>query len=99
MTNKKASVIIGNIPVYGDECYSIAEYQEAKTIAVQALSQEPCDDAISRQAVRHILNHEVKMPIKVWKKLFELVDCLPPVNPTSNVSIQITEREKYGRFN
>lgn len=41
MTNEKASVIIGNIPVYGDECYSIAEYQEAKTMAVQALLQEP----------------------------------------------------------
>lgn len=40
MTNEKASVIIGNIPVYGDDCYSIAEYQEAKTVAVQALSQE-----------------------------------------------------------
>ena len=39
-------------------------------------------DLISRQAVRHILNHEVKMPIKVWKKLFELVDDLPPVSPT-----------------
>lgn len=41
MTNEKASVIIGNIPVYGDERYSIAEYQEAKTIAVQTLLQEP----------------------------------------------------------
>lgn len=41
MTNEEASVIIGNIPVYGDECYSIAEYQEAKTMAVQALLQEP----------------------------------------------------------
>ena len=41
MTNEKASVIIGNIPVYGDECYSIAEYQEAQTVAVQALLQKP----------------------------------------------------------
>ena len=49
--------------------------------AIKALEQEPCEDAISRQAVRHILNHEVKMPIKVWKKVFELVDDLPPVTP------------------
>lgn len=41
MTNEKASIIIGNIPVYGDECYSIAEYQEAKTLAIHALLQEP----------------------------------------------------------
>ena len=39
------------------------------------------DDLISRQAVRHILNHEVKIPINVWKKLFELVDNLPSVQP------------------
>jgi len=38
MTNEEAQIIIGNIPVYGDECYSIAEYQEAKTMAIQALS-------------------------------------------------------------
>ena len=49
--------------------------------AMNTLDQEPCEDAISRQAVRHILNHEVKMPIKVWKKVFELVDDLPPVIP------------------
>lgn len=41
MTNEKASIIIGNISVYGDECYSIAEYQEAKAVAIQALLQEP----------------------------------------------------------
>lgn len=53
--------------------------------AIKSLEQEPCEDAISRQAVRHILNHEVKMPIKVWKKLFELVDCLPPVTPQPKI--------------
>lgn len=50
---------------------------------------KPCEDAISRRAVRHILNHEVKMPIKVWKKVFELVDNLPPVTPQyTDVEIQ-----------
>lgn len=44
-----------------------------------------CEDAISRQAVRHILNHEVKMPIKVWKKVFELVDDLPSVTPQPKI--------------
>ena len=38
MTDEEAIAIIGNIPVYGDECYSIAEYQEAKTMAIKALS-------------------------------------------------------------
>lgn len=40
MKENEASVIIGNIPVNGkDGCYSIAEYQEAKTVAVQALEE------------------------------------------------------------
>lgn len=40
MKENEASVIIGNIPVNGkDGCYSITEYQEAKTVAVQALEE------------------------------------------------------------
>ena len=40
MKKNEASVIIGNIPVNGkDGCYSITEYQEAKTVAVQALEE------------------------------------------------------------
>ena len=40
MKKNEASVIIGNIPVKGkDGCYSITEYQEAKTVAVQALEE------------------------------------------------------------
>ena len=38
MTREEAQIIIGNIPVYGDECYSADEYQEAKTMAIKALS-------------------------------------------------------------
>lgn len=41
MTREKASVIIGNIPIEGDNCYTIAEYQEAKAMAIQALEQQP----------------------------------------------------------
>jgi len=37
MTNKEAQTIIGNLPIYGDDCYSITEYQEAKAIAIKAL--------------------------------------------------------------
>ena len=51
MTNKDASVIIGNIPIEGDDCYTIAEYQEAKAMAIKALKQQPSEDCISRQAV------------------------------------------------
>lgn len=37
MTNKEAQTIIGNLPIYGDDCYSITEYQEAKAMAIKAL--------------------------------------------------------------
>lgn len=38
MTREKAIIILGNIPIDGkDKCYSIAEYQEAKTMAIEAL--------------------------------------------------------------
>lgn len=45
MTAEEASVIIGNIPIEGDDCYTIAEYQEAKARAIQALEAQPnrCD--------------------------------------------------------
>lgn len=39
MTNEQAQIIIGNIPIDGqDECYSISEYQEAKAMAIEALA-------------------------------------------------------------
>ena len=40
MTKEEAIMIIGNIPINPltvDECYSISQYQEAKTIAIEAL--------------------------------------------------------------
>lgn len=52
MTNEEAQIIIGNIPIKPevlDDCYSIAEYQEAKAMAIKALEQEPCEDCISRE--------------------------------------------------
>ena len=37
MTNEEARIIVGNIPINGDECYSIPEYQQAKAMAIKAL--------------------------------------------------------------
>ena len=44
MTNEEAQIIIGNIPIKPevlDDCYDITEYQEAKTMAIKALEQQP----------------------------------------------------------
>lgn len=40
MTNEEASIIVGNIPINGDGCYSISEYQQAKAMAIEALEQK-----------------------------------------------------------
>ena len=40
MTYEEAMIIIGNIPIYEktmDGCYTVAEYQEAKMMAINAL--------------------------------------------------------------
>ena len=42
MTVEEAQIIIGNIPINPkvlDNCYSITEYQEVKTMAIKALEQ------------------------------------------------------------
>ena len=56
MTNKDASIIIGNIPIEGDDCYTIAEYQEAKARAIQALEQQPSEDCISREEAQDLIS-------------------------------------------
>ena len=59
MTIEKAKIIIGNLPT--DDCYLLNEYQEAKAMAIKALEQEPCEDAINRasaiNAVSEALEH------------------------------------------
>ena len=52
MTNEEAAIIIGNIPIKPevlDDCYSIAEYQWAKGMAIKALEQQrwiPCSERL-----------------------------------------------------
>lgn len=41
MTNNEAFIILGNIPIpVDDECYDICQYQEAKAIALDAVSKQ-----------------------------------------------------------
>lgn len=78
MKENEASVIIGNIPVNGkDGCYSITEYQEAKTVAVQALEEiqqyrtigtpEECRAAVEKQTA--------KKPVMDGYCCFESYEC------------------------
>ena len=78
MKENEASVLIGNISVNGkDGCYSIAEYQEAKTVAVQALEEiqqyraigtlEECRAAVEKQ--------KPKKPVMDGYCCFESYEC------------------------
>lgn len=55
MTTEEAKNVIGNIPIKPevlDDCYSITEYQEAKTIAIKALEQTgwiPCTERLPKE--------------------------------------------------
>ena len=82
MTNKEASIIIGNIPVYPDDCYSVAEYQWAKSMAIKALEQQPCEDCISRESVIEWLKDKdiIKMKSQEENARKELSE-LPSVKP------------------
>lgn len=80
MTNSEASIIIGILPVYGmesqDDCYTIAEYQEAKAIAIKELGKKSCEDCISRaEAIRIASGYCAHQNIA--KELRKL----PPVTP------------------
>ena len=52
----------------------------------KALSQQPCDDAISREAVLNKLNNELKYGAIVnasgIERAYEIVNDMPPVTPS-----------------
>lgn len=64
MTREKASVIIGNIPIEGDDCYTIAEYQEAKAMAIKALEQIEIWNATTK-------DRQIIAPKGTFRKIWE----------------------------
>lgn len=68
---------------------------QAFTMAIKALEQEPCIDAISRQAVMDLpKNTERDFFGKIIEQSIniEYIKALPPVNPTEKVGRWITDR-------
>ena len=86
MTNKDASVIIGNIPIEGDDCYTIAEYQEAKARTIKALEQQPSEDCISRQAVDDAIYDYSRSCDVNYEQIMEFIDKLPSVTPRRDLA-------------
>lgn len=60
MTREETAVIIGNIPINeGDDCYTIAEYQEAKAMAIKELNQVGVLDKIRAEITAIAINGQV----------------------------------------
>lgn len=84
---KELSYIIDEMPSM--EC---ADWIEAISMGIKALNQEPCADAISRQAVLEI----AKSSKSNWidnSVLFKRVNELPPVTPAEKVGRWISNAE------
>lgn len=60
MTREEAKDLLQNIAAYDIDRQKGMAKQEALDMAIKALEQEPCEDAISRQAVIDLLYGEVK---------------------------------------
>jgi len=53
MNREEAAIIIGNLTVVADECYTIPEYQQAKAMAINALSTSEIPNKCGKW-IRHI---------------------------------------------
>lgn len=62
----------------------LSEYSEAIRMAIKALEQEPCEDAISRQEVLEEINRVGVKGFETYNdysQLYDFVDTLPSVTP------------------
>lgn len=64
-----------------NENESAYDIGHAICMAIKALEQEPCEDAISRQAVLALATEECETAIIPYKRFVKGVNALPPFNP------------------
>ena len=89
MTIDKAKSVINELKLYVEDLhsYSADEVAEALDMAIQVLEQQPCEDCISRQAVKEMLREEwtkyIPMELDInLSYVLEKISELPPVTPT-----------------
>ena len=77
MTNEDAILCLKGIKNLGHDIFTEQkDFQECLDMAIKALEQEPCKDAVSRQAVLDFM--QIKMG---GKELYKAVYEMPPVRP------------------
>lgn len=84
MTSEEAIDLLDNLNGMIEDNHN-SNYDTAFKMAVKALEQEPCEDAISRQAViKHLHNEYHGMISDESMKIYEIINMLkeqPPVTP------------------
>lgn len=77
MTREEASFILANI----DRRVCDDDLSEALDMAIEALEQEPCEDAISRQAVDDAICEYSRSCDVNYGQIMEYIEKLPSVTP------------------
>ena len=74
-------------------CVQNSEWQDAVQIAIHALEQTLCEDAVSREAVISILHTRGQKAILTFDRFEELINKLPSVQPVRRT--KMTNAEKF----
>lgn len=85
MTSDEAISIMNVIVHMLEPQYDTDRIEDAVEMAIKALEKEPCEDAVSRQAVHEILNDAYFLKIDDGAALQESVNQLPPVTPQPKI--------------
>lgn len=86
MTNEEARAILEEVKTIDDSMYQYnPAYLEALDMAIAALKAEPCEDAVSREAVLEAVKNNYRMAA------IDVIEKLPPVTPKQRW-IPISER-------
>ena len=88
MTREDAISIMNVIVHMLEEKYDTDRVEDAVDMAIKALKQEPCEDAIGRQTVLDIVNN----PLNV--RLDEIIRKLPSVTPKQKMGRWIYEKRE-----
>ena len=95
MTNEQAKEIVKRIKGYmgGGECWSESEFM-AMDMAIEALSQQPCDYAVSRKAVLEQIFYSTDNDgdVVLGSTLRRRIENLPSVTPKSESVTEFADR-------
>lgn len=93
MTKKEMQIKLGELAMYARQKGWDDEYTEAVNMAIKALEQEPCGDAISRQAVLELqyrIDDSATLSVRDVVNVEDIED-LPPVTPQPKMGQWIVE--------